>query len=40
VVANEQVKPDAARMAAPVTQLETMLLEMGCAARPAPVGQR
>jgi hypothetical protein len=32
VVANEQVKIDALRMAAPETQLETMLLEMACAA--------
>jgi hypothetical protein len=32
VVSNEQVKPDALRMAAPETQLETMLLEMACAA--------
>lgn len=40
VVASEQVKPDALRMAAPETPLETMLLEMACAAGPAPVGQR
>ena len=32
VVANEQVKSDAVRMAAPETQLEMMLLEMACAA--------
>ncbi|HEV8260559.1 MAG TPA: surface-adhesin E family protein [Burkholderiales bacterium] len=32
VVANEQIKPDALRMAAPQTQVETMLLEMACAA--------
>lgn len=32
VVADEQVKPEALRMAAPETQLETMLLEMACAA--------
>jgi len=32
VVANEQVKPDALRMAAPESQLETMLLEMACSA--------
>ncbi len=32
VVANEQVKSDALRMAAPETQLETMLLAMACAA--------
>ena len=32
VVANEQVTPDTLRMAAPETQLETMLLDMACAA--------
>jgi len=32
VVANEQVKPDALRMAAPETQLERMLLDIACAA--------
>jgi hypothetical protein len=32
VVANERVKPDALRMAAPENQFDTMLLEMACAA--------
>lgn len=32
VVASEQVTPDGLRMVAPKTQLETMLLEMACAA--------
>jgi hypothetical protein len=40
VVTNDQVKPDALRMVAPETPLEAMLLEMACAARPAPNGSR
>jgi hypothetical protein len=32
VVANDQVKQEALRMVAPETQLDTMLMEMACAA--------